>query len=259
MKSGKMKLALFAVKPLWVLVLFVSFTGSVWAGAAAVVQNIYGTASVQRADGSLGILALKSELYAGDSVQTEDRSKLLLRFSDGAMVTVRSNSRLMIEGYHYEEENPQADNTTLNLLKGGMRAISGAVGKRGDKDAYRSKNFAATIGIRGTGYIVRSCVAEGGGGVNDGQILRVPADKINAMGYPVDGLYFTVTDGVIVLINATGEYRFMVGQSGYVRDFESVPEELKDDPGLQLDYLESLSGLGGTRRFVASPEFCMVR
>jgi hypothetical protein len=254
-----MKLALSAVKPLWVLILFVSLTGSAWASAAAVVQNIYGTASVQRANGTLGILALNSELQAGDSVQTEEKSKVLLRFSDGAMVTVRSNSRLMIESYHYEEEDPQADSTTLNLLKGGMRAITGAVGKRGDVDAYRSKNFAATIGIRGTGYIVRSCVSEVAGGVNDCHGLRVPPSKIDPMGNPVDGLYFTVTEGVIVLVNTTGEHRFMVGQSGYVRDYESKPEELKDDPGLQVDYLESLSGLGGTRRFEAGPEFCMVR
>jgi hypothetical protein len=253
-----MKLALSVVKPLWAIALFVLLTGSAWAGAAAVVQKIYGTASVQRANGTLAVLAVNSPLQSGDTVQTEAKSKLLLRFSDGAMVTVRSNSRLMIEQYDYEEARPEDDSTTLNLLKGGMRAISGAVGKRGNQDAYRSNNFAATIGIRGTGYIVRRCVAEGGD-INDCQSLRVPAQKIDDAGNPVDGLYFTVTEGEIVILNASGQYRFMAGQSGYVRDYQSPPEELTADPGLQLDYLESLSVSGATGRFVAGPEFCMVR
>jgi hypothetical protein len=95
--------------------------------------------------------------------------------------------------------------------------------------------------------------------MNDCQSLRVPADKVDPTGNPVDGLYFTVTVGVIVIINETGEYRFIAGQSGYVRDHASQPEELKEEPGLEVDYLESLSGVGVTRRFGAGQEFCMVR
>lgn len=254
-----MKHALSVVKSLGVAVLLIAWSATAWAEAAAVVMNLSGTASVQRADGRMGVLARDSELAAGDVIQTEERSKVLLRFSDGAMVTVRSNSRILIESYNYDEANPEADNTALNLLKGGMRAISGAVGKRGNKDAYSSRNFASTIGIRGTGYIVRACVSASDSGMNDCQSLRVPAEMVNSIGNLVDGLYFTVTDGVIVITNATGSYDFTAGQSGYIRDFDSQPKELTEDPGLQLDYLESLSGFGAPRRFGSGPEFCLVR
>ena len=127
---------------------------------AATVANatlVEGTAYVTRADGRQTILARGSALGVGDALSTTRNSTIRLRFTDGGETAVRPDSRITVQAYSYDRDNPQADNLVLSLIKGGLRALTGSIGKRGNVDAYKLTINTATIGIRGTDYTARLC------------------------------------------------------------------------------------------------------
>lgn len=92
--------------------------------------------------------------YVKDEILTSDRSFAVLQFTDGAKVTVRPDSTLIIEAYLYSG-NPE-DETTLNLVQGGLRVITGAMAKSNPEN-YKVKTPVATMGVRGTEFSVVLC------------------------------------------------------------------------------------------------------
>ncbi len=116
-----------------------------------------GTVYVTRADGRQGILARGSSLGVGDTLSTTRNSTVRLRFTDGGETAIRPDSRITLQAYKFEREAPEQDNLFMSLLKGGLRALTGQIGKRGNVDAYKLNVHTATIGIRGTDYTARLC------------------------------------------------------------------------------------------------------
>ena len=114
------------------------------------VTHLSGTLSVQRPDGTILVLAEKSEVKAGDFLMTQRDSYAQINFVDGSSVTMRPFTQLKIDAFNYAQDKPQEDNAFFRLLKGGLRTVTGLVGKRGNQDAYRIGTATATIGIRGS-------------------------------------------------------------------------------------------------------------
>ena len=123
------------------------------ANAAAVE----GTVFVMRPDGKQALLTRGSNLQRGETINTARNSSVRLRFTDGGETVVRPESSLVVQDYQYKKEAPEQDSFIFRLLKGGLRAVTGAVGKRGNQNAYQMQVNTATIGIRGTDYSVRLC------------------------------------------------------------------------------------------------------
>lgn len=155
--------------------------------AAAVVTAAAGTAQVQTGIAAARPLRQGDEVNQGDTVSTGAASSLVLKFDDGQVAALTSNSRMTISAYQY---NAQAGTGTvlLSLINGGMRAITGLIGRRSpNRVAYRAAT--ATIGIRGTDVTI----ATAGGNVVvtvtegaifftfAGQTITVPAGQgVNA-------------------------------------------------------------------------------
>lgn len=141
---------------------------SAFAAGAGEVVHLSGTLSVQRPDGALLVLGQKSEVRPGDVLTTQKDSYAQINFSDGSTVTMRPYTQLKIDAYNFVQEKPEADNAFFRLIKGGMRTVTGLVGKRGNQDAYRVGTATATIGIRGSSGDTMVCdpscdgVAKGG-------------------------------------------------------------------------------------------------
>lgn len=129
------------------------------AWADGTVQQLSGTISVQKADGSTRLLARQSAVGKGDTLNTERDSYAQVKFADGAVMTLKPNTRIKIDDFAFDEKAPAKDTSTLSLLKGGLRMITGLVGKRGNQDALRLGTATATIGIRGTTFTVDDCVS----------------------------------------------------------------------------------------------------
>ncbi len=180
------------------------------------VTQLSGTLSVKKADGSVRILSQKSEIKSGDTIATERDSYAQIRFSDGGQVTMKPNTSIRIENFRFAEDKPQEDSFVFGLLKGGLRAVTGLVGKR-SKEKYQLGTATATIGIRGTTYAADDCVSERGG-----DCARLEP-----------GVYVGVADGEIVVRNAQGELGIAAGQFGLIAPNQR-PLFLSTDPGLQF-------------------------
>jgi len=93
-------------------------------------------------------------VYVSDEILTSGRSFAVLQFTDGAKVTVRPDSTLIIEEYLYAG-NPD-DAATLNLVSGGLRVITGAMAKTNPEN-YKVRTPVALMGVRGTEFSIVLC------------------------------------------------------------------------------------------------------
>ncbi|MBL8516638.1 MAG: FecR domain-containing protein [Betaproteobacteria bacterium] len=117
--------------------------------AAAQVSNLTGTAQAIPGAGAPRALKQGDRVNQGETVSTGAGSSIVMTFDDGQIVALTANARLAINTYNYNKEKPAESNVLLNLASGGMRAITGLIGKAKPSNvAYRAGN--ATIGIRGT-------------------------------------------------------------------------------------------------------------
>lgn len=156
------------------------------AANSGVVSNLSGTLSVARPDGSVGLLSEKSEVRQGDVITTERDSYAMVRFPDGAQVTLRPRTQVKLEQFNYDQGAPEKDGFILGLLKGGMRAVTGLVGKRGNRDAFRLSTTTATIGIRGTDFTAVDIPQ--GQGLAPGVYVRVAEGAVAFRSGGVDAL-----------------------------------------------------------------------
>ena len=93
-------------------------------------------------------------IYVNDEIMTSGRSFAVLQFTDGAKVTVRPDSTLIIEQYLYAGNNEDA--ATLNLVSGGLRVITGAMAKSNPEN-YKVRTPVALMGVRGTEFSIMLC------------------------------------------------------------------------------------------------------
>ncbi len=93
-------------------------------------------------------LAIGGGLNPQDYLTSQSNSYLVMVFRDGEKVTLQPNSELDIVKYDFQQPNKK-DQMLFKLAAGGMRALTGSIGKK-DHSAYALDTPVATIGIRGT-------------------------------------------------------------------------------------------------------------
>ncbi len=119
-------------------------------GEIALTKGVVTARSQQR---NLIALAKGSPVYLGDIIETASRSFTVIKFTDGGKVTLRPDSRFDINEY---SDTPGQEKQSFELLKGGLRAVTGAIGKaEPEKVSYKARN--TTIGIRGTTFVIKLC------------------------------------------------------------------------------------------------------
>jgi hypothetical protein len=93
-------------------------------------------------------------IYVNDEIMTSNRSFAVVQFIDGAKVTVRPDSVMMVETYLYNGDEDDA--ATLSLVSGGLRVITGAMAKNNPEN-YKVRTPVALMGVRGTEFSVMLC------------------------------------------------------------------------------------------------------
>ena len=198
------------------------------AGPIGQVTHLSGTLTAKRADGSTKLFSTKSEVQEGDTLSTEQETYARIKFADGAEVVLRPGTQLKVAAYAYDEAKPQSDSIVMNMLKGGLRAVTGLVGRR-NRDAVSFATTNATIGIRGTHFGALICQNDCGG---------VPT----ATGKPPEnGLHLDVADGAIVVRNSAGTQQINSGQFGYVQSANTPPAIVPPQQGIQVTMPTSIS------------------
>ena len=192
------------------------------------VTHLSGVLAAKRADGSTKLLSVKSEVEAGDTLSTEQETYARVKFVDGAEVVLRPESQLKVASYAFDQAKPESDNIVLNMLRGGLRAVTGLVGKR-NRDAVSYVTSTATIGIRGTHFGALICQNDCGG------IPTVSGKP------PENGLHLDVADGSIVVKNTAGQQVINVGQFGFVQSASTPPVIVPPSQGIQVTMPTSIS------------------
>jgi hypothetical protein len=93
-------------------------------------------------------------VYESDEIITSNKSFAVLQFVDGAKVTVRPDSTVIIEQYLYNGND--GDAAELSLVAGGLRVITGAMAKTHPEN-YKVRTPVALMGVRGTEFSVMLC------------------------------------------------------------------------------------------------------
>lgn len=241
--------------------------------AAEVVGRVgymSGSLMAQCADGVVKVMGIKSEVLAGDILSTAKDSYAQILMNDGAKMTLRPNSNLKITEYKFNKEEPQSDNAVFSLLKGGLRAVTGLIGKRGNADAYKMQTTVATIGIRGTDYSSRLCATAN---CRDDDVPAKQAGKPanpphEAGGAPLPaapaaeappGLYVTVHDGQVIVAQPGRVLNLGRGDTGFATPAALImlpapPAFMKVDTK-QIDAIDAkTSKSGGGGAAVNGPE-----
>lgn len=125
------------------------------ADLAGSVSFVIGDASVISEDGKPRAVTRGENINAGQVLQTGTTGHIHLRMVDGAFVSIRPQSRLRIEDYHYDAANPANNRIKFVLEKGVARSITGRAGEA-SKENYRLNTPLAAIGIRGTDFVVQA-------------------------------------------------------------------------------------------------------
>ena len=133
------------------VILIMMFHVSSACALAGNIQNILGHAKIQKKTGHISPAIRNNQLYEGDTVITEQASNVQIRMIDGAVIWLRANSEFKIDTYKSKKNGASTDESSLKLLTGSMRTVTGLIGKQ-NPDGYMLSTPNATIGIRGTEY-----------------------------------------------------------------------------------------------------------
>ena len=218
------------------LMLAALVVGLVWnpgayaaAGATAgQITHLSGTLSAKRADGTSKLLSVKSEVLEGDTLSTEKDTYARVKFGDGGEVVLRPGTQLKIETYAYNAAKPESDSVVMNMFKGGLRAVTGLIGKR-NKEKVSFQTETATIGIRGTHFGALLCQNDCGG---------IPTTSGSA---PPNGLHVDVTNGAITMSNAAGSVQINAGQFGFAANANTAPIPVPPQQGIQVTMPSSIA------------------
>jgi hypothetical protein len=132
-----------------------------------------GQAVLVRIDGERVSAVRGMAVRAGDRIDTTAGGHVHVRFIDGAMVSVRPDSRLIVEDYRYTPAAVADSTVKFRLERGTARAISGAAAE-GAKERFRLNTPLVAIGVRGTDFVVSSRPTQTLATVNQGAIVIAP-------------------------------------------------------------------------------------
>jgi hypothetical protein len=187
------------------LALMALFFADLALAAGAVATSVTGTVQVQTGPASPRPVRQGDELNQGDTIVTGANSAAVLKFDDGQVVALTANSRMTITAYQYNPAT-ESGNMLLSLVTGGMRAITGLIGRRSPNQvAYRAAT--ATIGIRGT----------------DGTIATNGTDVVVTV---VDGVMTLTAENVVLVIAANQAVLYRPGQTPVRGSIASVVGQL---------------------------------
>jgi hypothetical protein len=159
------------------------------------VTHLSGVLSAKKPDGTIRILAERSEVSTGDVLTSEKNTYANIRFSDGTQMTMKPASSVKVEKFAYQVDKPQEDSFAVSLITGGLRLVTGLVGAR-NRAKFSVTTQTATIGIRGTTFNIDDCVDVSGEGCGGHEA----------------GIYVGVTNGQVAITNNEGSLVIRAGQ-----------------------------------------------
>ncbi|MFT0546602.1 FecR domain-containing protein [Allopusillimonas ginsengisoli] len=92
------------------------------------------------------------DIQNASRIDTAANGRVQMRFTDGGLVSLMPDSTFSVDDYAYEEGSDDGS-LVFGLLRGGLRTMTGAIGKT-RHEGYQLDTPVATLGIRGTQFTV---------------------------------------------------------------------------------------------------------
>ena len=187
------------------------------------VVELSGKASVGNVNGRVQQLQADVQIFEGDRLETGPGSNLHVLMDDGAEVFLKEDSVLKVTEYVVTSSSDRQSSSVLDLLRGGLRTVTGAIGASTGAN-YQLHTGVANIGIRGTEYVIKLCKQD------DCSIAASrddPAARLHAV--VLEGsITLTGKDGFQVLM-AAGEYATATPQVLTLEDTRVLPTGFLDE------------------------------
>ncbi len=212
-----------------------------WAEGIGNITHLSGVLFASRADGTRKMLSVKSEVMEGDTLRTEVDTYARIKFSDGGEVVLRPETVFKVEAYAFGVSQKQQDNFLVSLIKGGLRSVTGMIGKR-NPDRFRMNTSAATIGIRGTHFGALLC---------NNDCASIPTVSGQP---PGNGLHTDTAQGTTVISNAAGSVEVPAGSFSYTPGPTIPPVLVPPSQGIQVTMPTSISSNKATGSGVGSSD-----
>lgn len=133
----------------WIMI---ALTLSPLAAAQSVGTILFksGNAIITRADQSVQPILQHDAVLNGDTIDTKN-GRVQIGFIDGGKISLQPETIYKINQYSFSGAQDGSEYAFTELIKGGLRAISGLIGHQ-KPERYQLATPVATIGIRGTQF-----------------------------------------------------------------------------------------------------------
>jgi hypothetical protein len=223
---------------LGLVLLFIAICGQA-ADVVGLVLIAKGVVSAQVSGQPPRILGRGSEVFQGDKIITSKKGFVVVRLDDESKITLRPETEFVIGKF---DQTEGAEAAEFDLLKGGLRTLTGAIAKR-RPESYKLRTPVASIGIRGTDYAARYCgeECEQEEDTYDQYELIETDCSFSLDGVP-PGLYTAVFDGLVFgakknnIVDLEPRQALFADQ-GKISCLALVPKFLWYDPILRLNTL----------------------
>ena len=181
-----------------------------------------GRVTVKDLNGETQILETNSPIYEGDRITTGMGSTAYIAMDDGAEIYLKEDSVIKISTYVITSEFDKDSSSVLDLIRGGLRKITGSIGASALSN-YQVQTGLATIGIRGTEYVIKLCKQDD---CNQTVGRNDPDAKLHAV--VLKGIITLTTEDDVQILMAIGEYGTASREELAVLEDVTVPSGLLD-------------------------------
>ena len=137
-----------------IVILLTVWTNAWSADGAGTVKTLAGSATLIRSSAALPI-ATGQRVFSGDRIVSGQDGYVGIMLYDDTRLTIGPGSELLIREFEFNA-NSYVGNLAVSFLKGTARVVTGLIGKNSPENV-RFNTPTATIGIRGTEFIVDVC------------------------------------------------------------------------------------------------------
>jgi hypothetical protein len=199
-----------------------------------------GQLSLAGAGGQQTPVTTGADVNAGEKLVSGRDGMAVLVFPDNSRVTLQPQSEFIIRDYQFDRDNPKSGRSVLELLRGGLRAVTGLIGKLPTEN-YEMRTPVATIGIRGTGFDLLckgSCSELVTGSLHPENVIdRLFAFVLrsaHAQSLPANGMYAFVWSGEIDMGIQGKRFRLSENQAAFFVNDRIKPISLPKVPDFLL-------------------------
>ena len=140
---------------MWIVLAWMACLSAAYAAQAGNIARLKGDVYIARPDVPVVTAKGDDAINEGDLITTAKGAEVLIRFKDNSIITLRPDSSMLVKSFRHEDK--ASDSFLTNLLKGGLRTVTGLLGKSRPESPYRG-NRSAHVGLE---YLVDKVIVQG--------------------------------------------------------------------------------------------------